>query len=373
MLRTPITADQISLLGIGFSVLAACALVGAARWPWAFLAAAVAIQLRLLCNMLDGLVAVEGQRSSFNGPLFNEVPDRLEDSIIIVAFGHAAGVAWLGFTTRAGGFARPAAGFSRPDGKAAPHGRLDAGLHRRVCRRPDRPDGLCPADHVGAGGSGSTADRRPSPSCNIVPASGSAVVIELPLIALTRFLVGGHPRWQGAAPEDRLRIYFANHGSHLDTILLWAALPPELRSKTHPVAALDYWGRSALRRFIAQHLLNSIFIDRGGPQKPADALVPLKSKLAEGHSLIIFPEGTRSAGRFPGPFKSGLYHLAQAVPEAELVPVYLENLNRAFPKGAYIPVPITCAVRFGMPISLRGGEERDAFLDRARAAIVALG
>jgi 1-acyl-sn-glycerol-3-phosphate acyltransferase len=197
-------------------------------------------------------------------------------------------------------------------------------------------------------------------------------VIELPLIALIRFLVGGHPRWEGTDPQDRLRIYFANHGSHLDTILLWAALPLDLRTKTHPVAALDYWGKSKLRRWIAGHVLNSIFIDRSGAQSGQDVLVPLKAKLAEGHSLIIFPEGTRSTERLPGPFKSGLYYLAGAFPDAELVPVYLENLNRAYPKGAYVPVPISCAVRFGAPISLTPNESKDDFLARAHAAIVAL-
>jgi 1-acyl-sn-glycerol-3-phosphate acyltransferase len=197
-------------------------------------------------------------------------------------------------------------------------------------------------------------------------------VIEIPLIALTRFLVGGHPRWQGTGPADRQRVYFANHGSHLDTILLWAALPAPLRPKTHPVAALDYWGASPLRRFIALRILNGVLIERGGAREGADPLVPLKAKLAQGRSLIIFPEGTRSFERLPGAFKSGLYHLAAAFPAAELVPVYLENLNRAFPKGAWFPVPISCAVRFGTPLALAAGEAKDAFLDRARAAVVAL-
>jgi 1-acyl-sn-glycerol-3-phosphate acyltransferase len=197
-------------------------------------------------------------------------------------------------------------------------------------------------------------------------------VIDLALIGLTRFLVGGHPHWQGTIPSDRQRIYFANHGSHLDTILLWAALPPNLRATTHPVAALDYWGSSALRRWIATRLLNSILIDRSGSANGRDALGPLKSKLVEGHSLIIFPEGTRSAERLPGTFKSGLFNLAAAFPNAELVPVFLENLNRAFPKGAFIPVPISCAVRFGTPLSLKPNENKDEFLARARAAIVTL-
>jgi len=197
-------------------------------------------------------------------------------------------------------------------------------------------------------------------------------VIEYALIGLTRFLVGGHPHWQGTIPSDRQRIYFANHGSHLDTILLWAALPSHLRATTHPVAALDYWGRSRLHRWIAIRLLNSVLIDRRGSRGEADVLAPLKEKLAQGRSLIIFPEGTRSNERLPGPFKSGLFNLANAFPKAELVPVFLENLNRAFPKGAILPAPISCAVRFGTPISLRADESRDEFLSRARTAIIAL-
>jgi 1-acyl-sn-glycerol-3-phosphate acyltransferase len=197
-------------------------------------------------------------------------------------------------------------------------------------------------------------------------------VIDYALIGLTRFLVGGHPHWQGTIPSDRQRIYFANHGSHLDTILLWAALPTHLRAKTHPVAAEDYWGRSALRRWIAAQLLNSVLIDRSGAKSGRDALAPLREKLAEGRSLIIFPEGTRSPDRLPGPFKSGLFNLATAFPKAELVPVFLENLNRAFPKGAILPAPISCAVRFGTPLSLKPNEGKDEFLERARAAIIAL-
>ena len=74
-------------------------------------------------------------------------------------------------------------------------------------------------------------------------------VVRTALIAATRFLVGGHARWTGAVPSRAQRIYFANHGSHLDTILLWAALPKILRETTHPVAAADYWGRTPMRRF----------------------------------------------------------------------------------------------------------------------------
>jgi len=196
-------------------------------------------------------------------------------------------------------------------------------------------------------------------------------VIRGALIGLTRFLVGGHPRWEGALPEARQRIYFANHGSHLDTIVLWAALPAGLRAMTHPVAAADYWGRDALRRFIATRVLNSVLIERQRAGE-ADPLAPLKAKLEQGRSLILFPEGTRGTERLPGRFKAGLYNLARAYPRVELVPVYLENLARAFPKGAFLPAPITCAVRFGTPLGLAPDEDKDAFLERARAAVAAL-
>ena len=189
------------------------------------------------------------------------------------------------------------------------------------------------------------------------------------VFALTRFLVGGHARWRGCGPEQRQRIYFANHASHLDTVILWAALPASLRRTTHPVAAKDYWGRNAVMRFIAVRVLNAVLVDRAGRH---DLLAPLKAELDRGHSLIIFPEGTRKAGALPGEFKAGLHHLARDYPAAELVPVYLANLARAYPKGAILPAPITCVVNFGAPVRLEDGETKPAFLARAREAVSAL-
>jgi 1-acyl-sn-glycerol-3-phosphate acyltransferase len=193
-----------------------------------------------------------------------------------------------------------------------------------------------------------------------------------PLVWLVRVLVGAYPRWIGSAPSANQRIYFANHSSHMDTLVLWAALPEALRANTRPVAARDYWGTGGIRQQIAQEELHVVMIDRARENPDADPLEPLQEAVENGFSLIIFPEGTRQAQPLPGPFKSGLYWLAKAHPQVELIPVYLENLHRAMPKGALLPVPIISSVSFGAPIRLEADEDKDHFLERARGAVVAL-
>jgi 1-acyl-sn-glycerol-3-phosphate acyltransferase len=158
----------------------------------------------------------------------------------------------------------------------------------------------------------------------------------------------------------------------MDTIVLWAALPRSLRANTRPVAAKDYWDRPGIRGTIAKEELNVVMIDRSRADPDADPLDPLRDALEHGFSLIIFPEGTRAAQALPGEFKSGLYHLASAFPAVELIPVYIENLHRSMPKGAFVPVPIICTVRFGAALKLGVGEDKDEFLRRSRDAVAQL-
>jgi 1-acyl-sn-glycerol-3-phosphate acyltransferase len=193
-----------------------------------------------------------------------------------------------------------------------------------------------------------------------------------PIVWLVRLLVGAYPRWVGSAPTASQRIYFANHSSHMDTVVLWAALPASLRANTRPVAARDYWDRPGLRGRIARDELNVVMIDRAREDPDADPLQPLRDALEHGFSLILFPEGTRNPQPLPAPFRSGLYHLAQQFPDVELVPVYLDNLHRSMPKGALLPVPIISTVSFGAPLVRVPDESKEAFLLRARAAVVAL-
>jgi 1-acyl-sn-glycerol-3-phosphate acyltransferase len=184
--------------------------------------------------------------------------------------------------------------------------------------------------------------------------------------------VGAYARWIGTAPSGAQRLYFANHTSHIDTLAIWSALPRELRARTRPIAANDYWGQG-LRRYIATRGFGAVLIDRTRENAATDPLEPLRTALRAGDSLILFPEGTRGTSEVPARFKSGLHRLALEFPGVELVPVYLDNLHRALPKGSLLPVPMVCTVRFGAPLVRIADEARDAFLARARAAVIALG
>jgi 1-acyl-sn-glycerol-3-phosphate acyltransferase len=191
------------------------------------------------------------------------------------------------------------------------------------------------------------------------------------LVGIVKLLVGAYPRWIGCKPDEVQRLYFANHTSHIDTLAVWSALPIRLRNHTHPVAARDYWG-AGFRRYIATKALHAVLIDRVREHKDDNPLVPLIEVLNQGDSLIIFPEGTRGREPIPAAFKSGLYHLAAQFPRVQLIPVYLENLNRSMPKGAVIPIPLTCTVRFGSPLALAENESKDSFLTRARGEVIKL-
>lgn len=188
--------------------------------------------------------------------------------------------------------------------------------------------------------------------------------------AVLRVVTGASPH-PGPLHEGDRAIYFANHTSHLDFALLWASLPRELRDRTSPVAAEDYWGKPGLRRWVACGIFQSVLIPREGIKRNNNPLDRIGGVIDAGRSVIIFPEGTRSLDGRPGEFRAGLYHLARRYPEVPLVPVYLENLNRIMPKGSILPVPIIARVLFRKPISFRKDEEKTAFLARARHALLA--
>ena len=198
-----------------------------------------------------------------------------------------------------------------------------------------------------------------------------AKLVSLFLLGLIRVLTGAQARWYGCPPKAEQRIYFANHQSHADLVMIWAALPSELRSITRPIAAKDYWTKTPFKQWITTAVFNAVYVERArvGDEDP---LQPLIDALTNGDSLILFPEGTRGNAEEPQAFKAGLYNLAGRFPDVVLVPAWINNIQRVMPKGEVVPVPLLCSVTFGTPMQLLPGEERKAFLARARDAVIAL-
>ena len=194
------------------------------------------------------------------------------------------------------------------------------------------------------------------------------MITEFLLSTTARFLGGSSIRWVDCQPDTCQRVYFANHTSHLDVVLVWSALPHEVRKLTRPVAAKDYWTGSWIRRHLAR-TYNALLIDRKEikvHQSPIDLIL---REIGNTHSVIIFPEGGRRSEEGIGEFKSGLYYLSRKKPELELVPVHIDNLNRILPRGEILPVPLLSCITFGPPIWLEQGEPKVDFLNRAREAV----
>lgn len=189
------------------------------------------------------------------------------------------------------------------------------------------------------------------------------------LAVLARFLSGASVRWIDCQPDTCQRVYFANHTSHLDAIVLWSALPQQVRNLTRPVAAKDYWTAGPIRRYLSHRVFNALLIDRTEikvHQSPVDVMI---REIAHRYSLIVFPEGGRSSGAEIGEFKSGLYYLCKKRPDLELIPVHIDNMNRILPRGEVLPVPLLSCISFGPPIWLEAGEPKAHFLLRAREAV----
>jgi 1-acyl-sn-glycerol-3-phosphate acyltransferase len=204
----------------------------------------------------------------------------------------------------------------------------------------------------------------------------SAVAAALAAAGITVFaraVTGVRADWRGCLPQPGKRIYIANHVSHGDFVLIWTVLPRALRAATRPVAGADYWLASSARRFIASEVFNALLIERDPARRTRDPVADMAEVLQAGDALIFFPEGTRNTTQeVLLPFRSGLYHLCAAVPDAQVVPVWIDNLSRVMPKGEFLPVPLLCTVTFGEPLTLGPDEARDAFLKRTRDALLRL-
>lgn len=201
-----------------------------------------------------------------------------------------------------------------------------------------------------------------------------AWLIDQVLYFFVSFITGVRPKFEGdIAFSPEKKVYFANHASHGDFVMVWISLPKPWRKLARPVAGADYWLKGKIRRFVIQQVFNGLLIMRNG-NDPKAIIAQMTAALQEGSSLIIFPEGTRNTDDDVVllPFKSGIYHLARENPDVQFVPIWIDNINRVLPKGKLIPVPIICSVNIGQEMQLFPGESKDEFLQRARDAMLAL-
>lgn len=135
-------------------------------------------------------------------------------------------------------------------------------------------------------------------------------------------------------------IIIANHNSHLDILLLFYLLPVEQIKNTHPVAAKEYFSKSKIIFKLVKYLFDPVWINRGETESFTEFMDVVKSKLDDGHNLIVFPEGSR---RLPGKlqhFKSGIGRISEQYRNIPIVPVFISGTERTLPRRYSIPVPI---------------------------------
>lgn len=158
-----------------------------------------------------------------------------------------------------------------------------------------------------------------------------------------RFEIVGRSR----LPIGSSFIMVANHQSHLDALMLTAAIPLRFLHRAFPAAASDYFFSSGIRAAFSSIFVNGLPFDRkrGGASSLEVCRQLLKN---QGNILIIFPEGTRSTTGLPGPFLPGIGHLT-AGEDTVVVPCYLDGAFRAFPKGSLFPRPRKVTLRIGEP------------------------
>lgn len=162
----------------------------------------------------------------------------------------------------------------------------------------------------------------------------------------------------------------ANHNSHLDTVMLTLALPWARRGRVYAAAAADTFFRHPIIAALSETLFGAIPLERKSERSVSERLAPVVRRLKRGHTVIVYPEGTRGdpdvAQRFR---RGGIAHLVAAVPELRVVPAYIDGAARAMPRGSVIPLPFTICVRVGTPLTALLPDQASAVLERRVRAL----
>jgi len=190
---------------------------------------------------------------------------------------------------------------------------------------------------------------------------------------LALFMTGADVSGRERLPLKGPAIVAANHSSHVDTLLLLAIFPSRAVSRVRPAAAADYFLKDPVIGWFSRHVIGIVPVARRKAGRDEDVLAPARAALAAGDIVVVYPEGTRGdgdEGDGMGQLKSGVARLAEAFPEAPVIPVWIQGAGRVLPKGETIPVPLNCAVLVGEPLAWTG--DRHGFMAALRAALLAL-
>jgi len=149
-------------------------------------------------------------------------------------------------------------------------------------------------------------------------------------------------------------IIVANHNSHLDILLLYYLLPIKQIKKTHPIAAKEYFSKSKIIFKLVEYLFDPVWIKRGETDSFTEFMDVVKSKLDDGHNLIVFPEGSRGLPGEVQHFKTGIGRISEQYRSIPIVPVFISGTERSLPRRYSIPVPIWNNITIGPPQLFKG-------------------
>ncbi len=161
-------------------------------------------------------------------------------------------------------------------------------------------------------------------------------------------------------------VFVANHTTSLDGLVMLKALPRRYRVRCAVVAALDAIFTKPLLGALARLVANAVPISREGGARPT--LEMLKQVLADGWSIVIFPEGRMSKTGHIGEFRKGAAILG-ADAGVPIVPAYMGGLPAILPRGHKMPRPGAATVTFGAALRPGAGESYEQFIARIEAAV----
>jgi 1-acyl-sn-glycerol-3-phosphate acyltransferase len=204
-----------------------------------------------------------------------------------------------------------------------------------------------------------------------------SVIFYLTTKIIVLVLLGLRIQHRERLPTSGPAILVANHNSHLDTLVLMSLFPLSKVQHLRPVANEEYFlKQNSYLAWFARHILHIIPVSteagscRDNSCNHRNFFKNCADAIAQNQILILYPEGTRGTPESLGEFKSGIAHLAKQHPHVPIVPIFLDGLGKALPKGDFLIVPLLCSIYIGEAMYWNG--QKQIFLQQLTERIQAL-